>query len=1555
LSDPVEEAWNAESWAIPKTALAVIGMPLNIIPAGVTTSLGYEKASTLWDAAEDYANSKKWEPGTRWGLEGLALGADLTAGAYTDPLSVLSSGGSLLWKSARTLIEEGAPQVAAMRDIEKIKDAQKYYRYGAEVSEENVRRYAAPKMIADSLKNTFDKKLQISELHPGIQSTYGDYDLFSYFYGDKAAESIPTGSGLKSVDKLRSEFRVKPLSELEKKYTTLNSEIITDESIPLAEKLEHLAGHEEFLVKKILDGAPRLRVHLPLGVTASQIAKNYKEGIAIAPSPSYVLGKALRGVAGTWVEQKGLLKPIKDSLASIPGLPQDIAEYVTGAGYRSHVSSAFNPVHMNSIELEQFMLQEQTPWRLDPEKATNPKLAQRRDFEGVITKPQALIEYVTDELKSLPQHQRIPHLRNIKSAYRGLEEVMVQNPDALFASKVEDVREARQILDDMYDNVLEKIDDVDFQLDPDYEGVYDITQVEGDAIHQFRLKRMQDETIDLFKTIVDKQEEYHAALDGMAKIGLGSPEEVVQAAVEALKSSGVYDQLPEMLFKALNNYRAMVEMTTPFNYALENRNALKDIAKYSKEISNLSFLNQEIVRDSFVKKAGMHLDAIKVMGGMLKDKNGRDLMKRMANLPAFLNAEENKNLMQLASGSTLPEIEPITSLQSATKWASVRPPVLNASGKVIVEGRTAQQIAAERAEMNKILSTHMANLVKRGEMDQADVTEVAQFIGNLDDENFANLVFCMQDLAQAHAVMSFESALQDRVMTPIKKGIEGAQGVINKEYDIIYRQLGNKFSALQARYKPREDPLGFIKHLMAPGGVVDECNQLMETAFRKAGFGKDSIEKMQKYTENNAMVKPLSEEHGVEFSRNQVVEPAERLVPGMKGRITQRKENALNEAVGDYVQYYYTKKQYTPDELKVVSAVDLDTAGPEMAACKRQLDISEAKISSALQRLTEIFGDRTIAQKYADDVLENTAKYTDTLYAEEKRMGLAGLYRKYYVPYMIKGDSADKAVLREIMEGENTVNRLAGKDKAIISRSFGPSEHRRFFDAASLQDFINQINKERELRKLPALKVEVESHLSAVIGNRKKIQLQALNNRLAIDTLEAVLPGQMRIIFGLSEEGVKAVEATKGFKNLGGLIPAMEGKYISEDLYHHLDKYIPKYEQENKLLSWIRSILSKYSRFQVSISPAHLKNLGSLAYIAGTNPMGFARVIKDAIAEQHKFEDAYPGASNLVQRLGLALEDSDLYKRAIRSGVTHFRGADQFASVADNIKKSMRTASRASRIMNNGLWGNLIFNVLDRAVKMTTFDQFVKMGLPERMAADWTNHYLIDYTGKNLDPTLRKWMHTFMPFVGWRVGNALLHIPNMVENPRKYALIFYMRNYLADHVWKSNPFIGSNYPDALQFTLPTPMYDNDGNQIFYAGDLPWEPYIRLASRTVVTNPSNPWLFLTELAKFNINHTYYGELLREAYSPTAMKALKKESGFDTVFWGTPKREPVINSLLWGSLPYINTLSHALVDSIINRDVWSDWTPFVFNNIGRYVPVTGSGKIARPLGYAESWQY
>ena len=249
---------------------------------------------------------------------------------------------------------------------------------------------------------------------------------------------------------------------------------------------------------------------------------------------------------------------------------------------------------------------------------------------------------------------------------------------------------------------------------------------------------------------------------------------------------------------------------------------------------------------------------------------------------------------------------------------------------------------------------------------------------------------------------------------------------------------------------------------------------------------------------------------------------------------------------------------------------------------------------------------------------------------------------------------------------------------------------------------------------------------------------------------------------------------------------------------------------------------------------------------------------------------------------------------------------------------------------------------------MTLFEELVEHGAPAEMAAKWTNYFMIDYAARNLTPKAKAWGYATAPFFSWKIQNALLHVPNMIENPAKYVMMNYFRHYVPDKIFHSNPFVGMHMPAAIANTMPMPLHDKNGNQMYLSMDMPWDQYVSLFSRTVAANPYNPLAWRGDLWRFFLARTRFNHQFRSSFSPYELQKVRNETLWQSLF-GDDKREGMVDQTLWGVLPILKK-GGTMVQSALDPNAWKDFGPAFMDfatqmTLGELRPVSPYGTVIK----------
>lgn len=1520
LWDPIQEAKDSETWAVPKTVMASLGSAVSIIPSMITTTMGFEKAPSLIEAADQYSASHGWSKAAQWGLWTPALLADIALGGPTDPLRLITFGARPLAKTAEKIIHEG-PALSGIVNPGKQKALTRSVRRAQTLNEESVREIAVPEIIARSFKVAqWPETAAVSEL-PQIQKTFGDYDILEHVFGSKKSTKItannPSGSLDDSYVGMLEKHRKRSLDDLTNTNSKIDFEIIRDPKTSLYEKIDHVAAYAAYAEKEILDGVPKTRIHVPFWAPA-QIAKKFRRGIPIAPSPFHGLQRGFTSLFYSWVDNPEFRKPIKEYL------PKETIDKINNFALalggddiqrRLYMSEGTDIGELTASELEQFIRYVQHG-------------TAEQGMDTVLVHEKDIFAWVEKELKAMPQQYRLTHLKNLTATVEALSEVVKKFPTNLFATSSVPLNNATSYLKTLVENAEKNA------TGKIYDIVYNTKDFNN---HKFHLDFLMEKATRVKEEIKNLMLLKEQELKGISESGGAETiPEFLSSAIEAKggaflgKKDGVTryeNRLAEKFTDLLSMHRQLRDATTTYSISVKNRDFTRNVSKTLEDINNSWFIMDETIKKHFEhlnSPEGGGSDVLKALSSMLRDGEARLFLKQVAEEPLGPRVSP-KNIDDLLS----PTSEGVTIASFKTK---------EGIKKWMDASRPLDDLAIERLEIQDRFFKGIESHVENGKMSYPQGERLKEYLKSLGNESFANVLYAMRDIADARIHGSLEKSLFDRLLEPMQGAIESANVLLRTEFDVQYKQITESF----AKFQTIRDHKKLFDFYFRPGGWMDQLDDLGEKVFRKVGLNYHAIEAMKEVERIRTSIDPASEDYAIMFSKENILKQATLLDPSLENKVGGALENNLVMAVGKYVQYAHTLEQMAVDP------------GNQWRSA-RVYEISKKKIEEGIAELSKIFGNKQKAQAYAENIREILKVEMRAQRQIEARMGMVGIEREGYLPYVLKGSKEEIQQLRDEITAAEGIAKIKKSDKKAIKKvfgggnyRFGAEEHRLFRDAAGVQEFIEQTNYKRVHREgLKALEVEVDDDIIAAIGDRKKKQLRAFSNRDMIGKLQTYLPGNT-LIRHFSEKDRQAVEFATKWQSLEKIVPSMKDYYVSNELYSYLKQYIP----DGKADSAIYKLLSKYwslsTKFQVQFSLVHLKNLAGLAFIAGVNPGKFSKIIYQAIKDSKNFEKLYPGAMNYMTRIAKALEHSDLYKSATRSGISHFRGAEQFTSVAENIKKARKPQWSPSRIMDKGFASTMIFDVMDRGAKMALYEELLEQGVQPNMAADWVNYFLIDYSAKNLNPEARKWGYAVAPFFAWKIQNMLLHVPNMIENPARYAMVNYFRHYVPDKVFHSNPYANSKMPDAIASTMAMPLQDTEGNQLYLSMDMPWDQYVNLFNRTILTNPTDPVAWRGDIWRFIAQRTRMGQSLREAFNPFDYKRIRNESLFES-FFGDATHDGLIDETFWGTLPLVKK-GMSFAYALLNPMAWKNLGPTaldfaVQSTIGELKPVDPYGKLIR----------
>ncbi len=1496
MMDPVREDWNLNKWY--GKPLAAITAPLQVIGAPVTgavTAMGYKKASSGLDVGMQYAADPATSTPVAMGAVGLGLATD-----FLNPANWAELGEGPLAKEATETLK--SPVATSMlRDAKQAEDVARVSRHGTDMTDDFIRKVAAPTILAKSYKNTFDPvKTDLEGLSLG--KTPGDPGIFENVWGGGRTQKNLRGRSY-SYDDMLNEYRSSQnLKDLQANHSSFPRELVLDQSVPLDKKLEALAKHQVYIEKAIKDQQAATRVY----------------GFHVAPSPLKLASQLTSRLFGRWRSVEAYATPLKNLVTEEQAY--SINKFFNARGMTGDWSAA------TPAQIFQALEQVQNP------------MYSKGGLSGAITDIDKLPKWVLNEVKAVPQEYRLSHLVSIENIYRLIRDVLKKEPRGITPINAARVERALKYISGWRNAIqkfMESAHEAAGAQPPGIAGDIYNAVMDDTVVPFMRTKRLNNVN-ELLSEIEEATTQHRINLEQAAPpiqmpVESGIPPAALTAAEKKERREltaeflaratalgnisfkkteldnmgepideelGRVFELPNLMKKLVREYSMLLDSRTPYPYSAEWRQMKMDTNNMLKNIHDSLNSSQEFIRDGFLRpNADNPVDGTLILSKLLSmpkqaafwQNMEKDLQLRLSDVDQILGTgfETNK----------LPE----------EGYAKIRAAVLN----------------------------NIINHQKEGRLTTEEAETAKDYFKNLSNKGISNVAYVMTSLAKAKAKGSLQAALLETIIEPFKRPLENIMKIILTEHDVEFREIMSDLDQYQAYYEPYK----FTNWLMKTNGPIDRLNKVVSSAFIKAGFSPLLPDILRQLTQEVDQIRPRAQKYGLQtVSRENVLAPLRDIDPVKFATVSPSIEEKVNNAVGDVLPFWHT-----PERVQHLIAAQAKSGENgdlfKLATLQGELNVANQRVASGKAILEKIIGKENV-DRYLHKAEDNLSKLNDLEYAQEHKLSIAGVFRKNYHPYYLSGDDRDKDILKDLMQGLNAGAPLPFQDFSQISTTFGHAERRVFPDAASVQAFIDTINKNPAFYSLDhPLDVRVGSNISAAYAIRKSNQLRAIINRAALAKVKASLPGNM-VMLNLTDPGQDAVKSAYKWTSLKDLIPSMGHYYVPEPLYNYISNFIPAHRQADEVWSMFHRVNNWLARMMVKYSFSHIKNIAALTTISGVDVDEVYNILKYAFQNRNKYSKEFP----VLERMAMALDEHPMYQESVRNGITHFRGADQFKSPDELIEDSMKS-SRARWYQyiagDRNPIQTLTFGILDKAIKTSLYKEMISKGLSPTMAADWTNHFLIDYSAKNLNPKLKRLGHALFPFFGWRIGNALLHIPNALENPGKYILLNYIRDYMSDSLFHSNPYPREYVPEALTEAIFLPMRYSTGQQVLAFPDLPQDPWFKL-TRRVFQNPTNPLAMRAELANFLISRSRVGELIYDAIENR--NRIDKESFWDNLV-GTPKRPGYIQNLTWG----VQGPARIMEDIYFRKDLWQNLGPDIMTMFMRMAPLSAGGKAGRLLTY------
>ena len=1483
--------------AIPKAAKTALWDAPNILftapSAAANIALGYDKPTFAESATQAEAARISAPPGS-WEEMAKLTGASVVGGAadiFLNPLNLLSMGAKPL-RTAAERLQRASTSMAGVTDLERTEKLAEMVRHQwseADITAKALREDIGPRYIQEQLSGHQKQAEQYAkEVEDAQEAARKEYAAAhatdpnaAPFQWDNAAWWKSKGHP-ENADYTHAELLNQIYGEGALKNTPQG--IIPYERMLRDAEAELKANPREFkqkwskLPKDIAGDTTKTAQERAQAVANHQV---YFEHEALAGAAKVRLGIPSAEITTPIPSPFELLKKGASKLfwgkrqLETPGMSLEALEAHVGAP----AGTAQDAIDFLKAHFPDMPLNVQDVSTIDMEKLLRATQVGTYGSEGgeagsytarkLLHEEAEIKNYVHRTLADLAPADRIDHLDKMINTYKFVRDGMAAEKQAgLYATRLKDVDEALKHLVKMRTDprALAKITGLD--------------QLQAPAASDLFASIRQRMT-----TAAGILQEARQGIDA-ARVGT-APANVAQVTAHAIEASH-NAALESLLTGIFQDFTNLTEAQVPYRFGLQHR---QNILNMGQELTRMREDMSQIIgaTDKYFLSNRTPVTGVEILGKSLTEKPG--LWQHLAE---NVGVEAHPRPLD-AAGLPRP-------LSTA---GTINPRQVNEA-----TGLSLNELGYAHDRIEK----EVQRLVTAGKFTAQDAANVRQFVSGLDEHSMGEFLYSMRYLATEKAHLVTRGRLDNLVSAPFRTKLEHAETLLQGVHQNSVNAILEDF----ARYQAKLTPELFGK--WAYPTLIKQIDNLHDAVFKAVGITPAISEILhagevaQSKAHEDSL--RLGIEHNGEIFEKGLQEVDNRLTSANLGphRMSQVLEDA-NNGYGKILQ----SRNSLPGVFKAVSdpewedlvhaaAQKIHGEGEALLARAFGGEISDPAIQAKIQAFIAHID--PLVEKAGQDIVET-----------ERPKGMIGFTHADYLPK--KAIGRDARDYNKLTSGAQYIEKT--DTGTMEGRFFKQGEHRVYADTAQSKAALDKLNLERANRGEPPLDVDWIYHTSALLAERKFQSLRTQAARETIDRLRSVLP-EFAIF---NRKGNVADMGKEGFHALEDLIPSMRGYWVKDPMYRYIKDFTPAAQREETLVDTIIRANKWMARANVSFSLGHLKNMIGLAMVADVPLDKIVKNLRYALSGENKVRGELEGTYAPRRQYRNAIESHPDYQLAIQNGLTHFRGLDQLRSVSDNVIDHLRPTSLASVWSHikqgEGMFSGFLFDVIDRSVKLAMFQHGLEKGLTPQAAASLTNYYMIDYAAKAFNPSARRIGYSMMPFFAWTAGNAMLHFPNILKNPRNYALTQTIMNW-----WNSqySPYAGmptEKIPSALQMAFAVPSLDQmawglrgtelgqNNEQTWLFPELPWGSHLR-ALQEAAKNPFNLQHLMATTARFAGGKSYLSDLLYDAYNVTRKKAEEGATISDVLF-GTDNQPGVIAKQTWGFAPY-KGLAEA------GRDAWSE---------------------------------
>lgn len=1529
VGEPLREAWEDQSWFKPAhVALAAIATPFNAVTSIATTTAGFEKAPTISDAFSQYAAAHNYS-----NLGGyLAIMAGMGLDFLADPFNIFSVGPKAEHKLAQEYLKR-APSSAYIGEAEKALQVERRAKQSRFATEKDIEAIAAPQIALDNARARLGETAERNPLFAEIADfTHGSQ---SHLYRDLVQQAKKTPD-LEEFAQLPDDFGLPLPSD-----PTLRSK-------EFLQRMDTLAKHEVQVTRAAVEGAPVLRVFgKPVGVAGYRV-----------PSPFTVFESLASKAAGTWEKARLPVETVASRVT--PDAADRLRGWVQSSLGRTLDDAQWEKFAL--YDLEAFL--QQTQIGMKQRYGIGQKAAAEtvQQYPGLLFKPNAIrgwaYAYTKDVVGSANKDAVV---QNMIDMYDLLIDAARTEPKAAWKTTAEQLQQGRNALEEILtskggvEEFVQRRNEKYFKtkdvVDPTTGKT--VQQIVRDAtgapipkmVPSKRLNAMGElESVSVARSVPETALFYKNRMEQTLQDLHSAFGELAQpdGMIDRMKKTSMSD--PQAFADTLAESVAAQRRDIPVPKPAQAESIVSMFERLKDDHDRLTRSARSYPYDIFDamsrRDIGAVMDQVQTMGNDIK----------MFADDFFVNAENNLTgvaaigkLMNTPGGTKMLESWWKGIAPKATDFSKFER-VTDTSGKLLHYVDRTRLSAAEASAARTTIAKNIQKLKDDNLIDDDTLNGFNTFLKGLDDGGLGNLLYSMANLAQTKLKTNVRARVMSAMAAPYKAALEKAEAMIRTTYADELRQIFNMYGRYQDHFTPRQ----MFDFAYQSGGLMDKIDRLHEKVFRTMKFSPRAFEALQTNESKKIQADMMAEDYAREFSEQHVLPAAAKIDPKFAKELSLGVESELNEAYGQIVSCRQSLKYDSPAWDKTLGNVN----GMKWSEYVRARALKE--VDEGYERLNKLFGVTDGSRTKADQFLKTVgheAKYREIL-AKESKAGMVGLGRTEYINYKLIGNGHDYDNWLDYMKEAEDLLQGGGP---LAVKTFGHGEQRRFLDVAEVMAYMDKINQERKVAgKLP-LNLQPVYNISALLGERYHNHLTGVANRATLHELSALLPDHVRM-FTFKPK-------SPNWRDVGDLIPSMKGQntYINTRMYDYLQNFIPPLKREKEFWDSFVGFNQYLTRLSTNFSLVHLKNQIALAAIAGVEPELFGKWVK-YMWDNRNMSNRIKGFSP-IERMRHAVESHPMYKEAVANGLTHFRGDAAFRNTAENVMEMMNPSLKGWQRWSGyrkgqkgvlpsrgpqGPFSGLVFDVVDRGMKMALYEKYRMRGLTPRKAVELVNLHMIDYSARMLNPNVKRMGYALFPFFSWHVGNAMLHIPNILQNPRMYSMIKTAERFMNHAYSPYSGFPPDQVPAMLAHAVATPSTDRNGYQNWAMLEIPGQAHINLMSN-VMKNPFNPLYVSNEVARFVLTRSRMGNLLYNTMNPYERNKLRDQDIFSYMF-GDADRPGYLDETLWG-LGGPKEFVKLGIESLTNPDAWNDAKYIAMNMFMRMEPMDLKGRIRHREQYKQ----